>query len=62
MARPRRKARQRALSPAEAVAKQAEELAEARFGLRIDGFEYVTDVDGEPSVDVARMLQKLLAN
>lgn len=62
MARPRRKARQRALSPVEVVAKEAEALANGRLGLRIDGFEYVTDVDGEPSVDVARMLQKLLAN
>lgn len=62
VARPRRKARQRALSPVEVVAKEAEVLANDRLGLRIDGFEYVTDVDGEPSVDVARMLQELLAN
>lgn len=50
------------MSPVEAVAKEAEALAKDRLGLQVDGFEYVTDVDGEPSVDVARMLQELLEN
>lgn len=61
MARAIRKARKRAQSPAEAVAKQAEALANERFNLQLDGREFVTEVDGDYAIDVAKMYQILLA-
>lgn len=62
MAKAIRKAAKRAVSPTEAVAKAAEELAADRFDLRIDGFEYVTEVDGDYAIDVAKIYQTLLAD
>lgn len=61
MAKAIRRATKRAVSPTEAVARQAEELADDRFELRIAGSGFVTTVDGEYSIDVAKMYQLLLA-
>lgn len=61
MARAIRKARKQAQSPVEAVAKQAEALAKDRFNLQLDGREFVTEVNGDYAVDVAKMYQVLLA-
>ena len=40
---------------------QAEELASDRLGLEIDGLEFVTEVDGDLAIDVAKMYRTLLA-
>lgn len=61
MARAIRRAAKRAQSPTEAVAKEAEALAIERFNLQLDGREFVTEVDGEYAIDVAKMYQILLA-
>lgn len=61
VARAIRKAVKKALSPLEGVAKEAEALANSRFGLEVDGFEYVTEIDGQYAVNVARMYETLLA-
>lgn len=60
MARAIRKARKAAVSPREAVAKEAEELAKARFNHDLDGLQYITEVDGQLTVDVSKMLQELM--
>lgn len=62
MARAIRKAAKRSQSPFEAVAKRAEALAKSRFKLQINGLEFVTEVDGDLSIDVAKMYKMLLAN
>lgn len=59
MAKVRRRQGPRQQSPAEAVAKQAEELALRRFGLSVSGMDFVTDVDEEPAIDVDAMYQLL---
>lgn len=61
MARAIRRATKRAQSPTEAVAKEAEALANERFNLQLDGRNFVTEVDGDYAIDVAKMYQILLA-
>lgn len=61
MARAIRRAAKQGESPAEAIAKQAEELASDRFNLQLDGRGYVTEVDGDYAIDVAGMYRILLA-
>ena len=61
MARAIRRTQKRSISPLEAVGKQAEALANDRFQLQLQGTEFVTEVDGDLSIDVAKMYQVLLA-
>lgn len=59
MARARRKAGPKQQSPVEVVAKQAEELALRRFQLSVNGMNFVTEVDGQPAIDVDAMYKLL---
>lgn len=60
MARAIRKARKRALSPREAVAKEAEAIAKQRFGMDLNGMEFIVEIDGQYAVNVAAMYEKML--
>ena len=53
VARAIRRAKKAAVSPVDAVAAEAEELARRRFDIEIDGRNFVTVIDGRYAVDVA---------
>jgi len=57
VARAKSRAVRQALSPADVVAKQAEELAASRLNLTVNGHDFVTD---EYTIDVAKMYKELL--
>jgi hypothetical protein len=61
VARAIRRSVKRAVSPREGVANEAEALANDRFGVKIAGSDFVTEIDGQYAVNVARMYQVLLA-
>lgn len=61
MARAIRKAAKAAVSPAEIIANDAEDLAKTRLGYNIDGTGYVTELEGELIVNVSKMYDELLS-
>ena len=60
MARAIRRAAKAAVSPWEALANDAEDIAKRRLNYDVDGIEYVSEFEGQLIVNVAKMYEELL--